>query len=592
MHSLAEMVRELCAANLLTRAQPVPMERLPWAALHGVLAAIVGDVCVEGRDLPLCLGLTHNFPGRLPKVFVLDENIHGRVPHVFADGHICFQEAEGILLDRHSPVDVAREALDRAVETLRRGLSGDNSSDFIEELALYWHGDVEGISFFEADDRVKEIRRVLFPLTGVWAFVSDRAQARQVLRPEPALKTAEFTALIDSLITKTWSRGLYIPIKEVPRPLDPFPVDPWKPEQIEQFIFENLTPAQRKKVDALTRGMNKRSTFLIMRVPRPRGGDYLVGVRFENIRGGHPLSLKPGDATVAQFRLERRDAGYLLPRAGGASDLRQKRVVLVGCGAIGGQLALELIRCGIGQLTLVDPDVLRPENAHRHVLGMPPLLLQPNKALLLAAEIERRYPGSQIKGLATTIEHAIEVGSIVPTQYDLVVSATGDPNVDRSLNDRLYTAESRPASLFTWLEPLGIGGHAVTFAPQEHGALPGCFDCLFTPRPLDPAPVLENHASFAAPGQVFTRELAGCGNAFTPYSSLDALRTAEIAARLIIDVLQGRVHGPLLRSWKGSGEAFRAAGFRTAPRFEIASETLESGCTDVAMTNCRVCGAK
>lgn len=589
---LDDLVQELCAANLLAQSRPVPAPSLrePWAQAHGVIAAIDGEVFLEGREVSMRIGIGPGFPGQLPRVFVLGASIQGRFPHVFAHGHICFQEAEGVLLDRHRPVEVAREALARALDTLRRGVSGDNRSDFIDELALYWPGEVEGATFFHAGDQIQEVRRVLHP--GAFVFVRDRAHAREVLTPDPILKSPELTAALDTVITKTWSRGLYIPLKAVPIPFDPFPLGPWTDRQITSFIHDNITSAQKLELEALTRSMKKQSTFVILRVPRPRGSDHLVGVRYENISGGHPLSQKLGSASPVQFRIERRDPGYLIPRGGGAEDLRQKRVVLAGCGAVGGHLALELIRCGIGRLLLVDPDELRPENAYRHVLGMPSTLLRPMKAPQLAAELERRYPGVQVKGFIGRIEQAIDFGALVPTEHDLIISATGDPNADRALNERLFRAEGRPATIYTWLEPLGIGGHAVAFGGSSQGTSPpGCFDCLFTPHPLDPSPVLENHAAFAAPGQAFTRELAGCGNAFTPYSSLDALRTAELAVRLGVEVLQGRVSGALLRSWKGNGGAFQAAGYQTSPRHQLPAETLESGCADVVMPHCRVCGA-
>lgn len=590
---LDKLVRELCAADLLAQARPVPALHLrdAWAQSHGVVAAVDGEVLIDGREVSMRIGLPQGFPGQLPKIFVLDTSVHGRIPHIFAHGHICFQEAEGVLLDRHRPIEVAREALSRALNTLRHGLNGDNRSDFIEELALYWPGAVEGVTFFHAGHQVQEVRRVPNPWTGTFAFVRDRAHAHEVLVPDPALRGPEITAMLDPTITKTWSRGLYIPLQGVPKPLDPFPLGPWTHAQIESFIRDSLTPTQERELERFVCSMKKQSTFVILRVPKPRGGEHLVGVRYENIRGAHPLARRPGNAEYVQFRIERRDPGYLLPR-GGADDLRHKRVVLAGCGAVGGHLALELIRCGIGHLLLVDPDDLRPENAYRHVLGMPGGLLRPKKALQLAADIERRYPGAQVKGFPGTIEQAIDVGLFVPAEQDLLISATGDPNTDRALNERLLQAPSCPPTLFTWLEPLGIGGHAVTFpGPRQVARQQGCFDCLFTPNPLDPEPVLENHAAFAASGQVFTRELAGCGNAFTPYSSLDALRTAELAARLAVEVLQDRVPGGLLRSWKGSGEAFRAAGYRTSPRHELSAEVLERGCADLSMARCKVCGS-
>ena len=46
----------------------------------------------------------------------------------------------------------------------------------------------------------------------------------------------------------------------------------------------------------------------------------------------------------------------------------KKRVSLVGCGSVGSALGEMLVRAGIGELWLTDPDTLAPENLSRHVL--------------------------------------------------------------------------------------------------------------------------------------------------------------------------------------------------------------------------------
>src|SRR5437867_8391247 len=48
--------------------------------------------------------------------------------------------------------------------------------------------------------------------------------------------------------------------------------------------------------------------------------------------------------------------------------LSGKHVAVIGCGSFGSAIAEMLARAGIGQLTLIDPDVLSAENLGRHVL--------------------------------------------------------------------------------------------------------------------------------------------------------------------------------------------------------------------------------
>jgi len=52
----------------------------------------------------------------------------------------------------------------------------------------------------------------------------------------------------------------------------------------------------------------------------------------------------------------------------GQQRLADSRVLLVGCGALGGSLAQSLVRSGVGELVLVDRDVVEETNLPRQVL--------------------------------------------------------------------------------------------------------------------------------------------------------------------------------------------------------------------------------
>ena len=47
----------------------------------------------------------------------------------------------------------------------------------------------------------------------------------------------------------------------------------------------------------------------------------------------------------------------------------RKKVVILGCGGIGGYLVENLVRIGIGELTVVDGDVFQPSNLNRQSLA-------------------------------------------------------------------------------------------------------------------------------------------------------------------------------------------------------------------------------
>ena len=72
--------------------------------------------------------------------------------------------------------------------------------------------------------------------------------------------------------------------------------------------------------------------------------------------------------------------------------LRGKRVLVVGCGGLGGHIIDQLARIGIGSLRVVDGDVFEATNLNRQLLSQVPLLGVP-KARAAAEHIARVNPG-------------------------------------------------------------------------------------------------------------------------------------------------------------------------------------------------------
>lgn len=576
---LSELLASLCDAALLTDARRVGPAALQqsWARAHDLVGAVEGTTRVEGREVRVRLGIPARFPNVLPTVFVPD--IHARLPHVFIHGYVCYSEHDGVLLDRNDPVGIVADALRRALELVAAGLRGDNAGQFIEELALNWGGEHLGASMLTLGDEIGWVCAVKSP--PLWHLFDDRAHAQGVL---PGLEAEQV---------------LYVPLLGVPRPIDPFPSGSWSSAEITRFIARNLTREQRKSLHVKLRGSRRSSSAVVVRVPLPRGGACLIGVEYFDICGAHPLTKYPGTANARQIRIVRADRDYLVARGGGLAAVRGCKALLIGCGAVGGHVAGELARAGVQALTLVDPDALRPENAYRHVLGqslvsrvLGALMGLMPKVTLMEAELHSKYPMLRLAHLAAHIEPALHEGKLRLEDFDLVVVATGDPNVDRSINEFALRLPAAPPIVYTWLEPLGLGGHAALIARHEPGRPrpAGCLDCLFTPAAEERAPTLCNRAAFAAPGQSVTRELAACGNAFTPYGSLDAMRTAELAVRLVLQAMTGEVQGSLLRSWKGDPGEFRRAGHETSSRFQDPAERLEHVGEEFAEPRCPVCG--
>ena len=300
----------------------------------------------------------------------------------------------------------------------------------------------------------------------------------------------------------------------------------------------------------------------------------------------HPLAEDGVAQRLRPITIVRRDHSFLVQRGGGHTALRDKRVLLLGCGAVGGSLALELARAGVGHLALLDHDIFKPENTYRHVLGK--RYWGQNKALAMKYAITTQLPFAEVQAIPKTIETALDHDMVRLSDYDLILSALGNPTSELALNEQVRGLAGGPPIIFTWLEPLGVGGHAVL---SGQGDKPGCFECLYTP-PDESDASMHNRASFGAAGQIYSRSLAGCANLYTLYESLDAAQTAQLAARLAIDVPVGSERRNILRSWKGSAEAFTAAGFDLAPRYHRSEDELRRLEACYPSLRCRICNVK
>jgi len=352
-------------------------------------------------------------------------------------------------------------------------------------------------------------------------------------------------------------------------------------KDIQKIIAGNISLYNRKRLRKLTKKY-KRNEVVVFSLPRPSGGEALFGVVFSGVHGDHPLNNKGKAEKIIPLSLRRLDRSYLLPRGGANGLLQEKKVALIGCGAVGGHIAFQLAQSGIFNLTLIDNDVLKPENIFRHLLGRE--YLDKPKVDALKIELESKFPYTKIKSFSLTIEDTISKSLLDMDKFDLIIMATGDENLSLKINKGVYAQGVRSPVLYSWLEPYGIGGHVLITNIEKKG----CFRCLFTSLQDDKE--FSNRASFVAPGQTFTKDISGCANRFTPFSALDANDTASLSVRIAIKILSGILTTNSLFSWKGEADNLIREGFQVSDRYRNFDNTTMSKGVKVYSPFCQVCG--
>ena len=269
----------------------------------------------------------------------------------------------------------------------------------------------------------------------------------------------------------------------------------------------------------------------------------------------------------------------LVPRGGGSMDLTGKSVLLVGCGSVGGELALRLTSAGVGHLTISDPDRLSEENLYRHTLSLNHIGRLKTEAL--AHAIAHKHPWAEVTNWSKPLEDLREPDVI--RQFDLIVIAIGSPNVERFFAE-YCTAETIGVPVMTcWLEGYGIGGHAILVIPGTEG----CWHCAYV-NPQTLARDLVSNLNFLAPDQVVMRNQGGCGTQFLPYSGLAAGYTALIAADLAVRFLEDQLPNSSKVSWKGSSVEAERESLAVTWRYRHFTESLRI--LPLHDENCDLCG--
>ena len=246
-------------------------------------------------------------------------------------------------------------------------------------------------------------------------------------------------------------------------------------------------------------------------------------------------------------------------RSGRAPGIESTQVAIVGAGSVGSKIGEILVRSGVTGLTLIDGDVLLPDNLERHALDWRDVGIR--KVTGLKRRLLCIVPGAEIEVIPDNLNwqrsartHAWQVATLA--RCDVVVDATGDPSTSLFLG-AVADANGR-AFISAEVFEGGIGALVAT--------------CL----PFRDPPFAEGRAAFLAwcdqqdaplpKSGSGSYEVIGDGG--IPLVADDAAVTAAAghAARAVLDILDGEP-SPLSSAWL-------LFGFRSAWVFEGHGHTI------------------
>lgn len=199
---------------------------------------------------------------------------------------------------------------------------------------------------------------------------------------------------------------------------------------------------------------------------------------------------------------------------------QRKRVLILGAGSLGSPIVDVLARSGVGEIDIVDSQLMEAPNVSRHVLGLSSL--RHGKATAIAARLNKEIPGLTANGyVAEAREWMTE--HCTPGRYDLVLDLTAEASVRIFLSHTRTALFGQSDIVHAWVEPFCAAAHVVA-------------SNLDVPWPAtDPVRASVNAADFSA--AAVRVNLPACSDGFHPYGSADILQAAGFSAERIINVL-------------------------------------------------------
>ena len=177
--------------------------------------------------------------------------------------------------------------------------------------------------------------------------------------------------------------------------------------------------------------------------------------------GSDDLSPKELDRFSRQVMLE--EIGY-----GGQLKLKKSKICVVGVGGLGNPITSRLVAMGIGNLRIVDRDVIELSNLHRQTMYDEDDVGQ-IKVETAAKKLQKLNPDCKIESLAISVNdyNAKEVID----GCDVVIDALDSVNARYALN-KACVEKNIP---FVTGAAVGVSGQAFTIIPKQSA----CYYCMF-----------------------------------------------------------------------------------------------------------------
>jgi len=518
-------------------------ELVVYGAHRGFRAGWAVDAELHGQVYRLEVLVDAQFPYSAIRIALRSHDVYLQWPHVESAGVLCLPNLPPPSIN---VADAAQASLFYAGELIAQCQEPAYVQDELQrEFLSYWDhsvssGEKRVRSLLDLANRNARVISVWFGKSFVLVGENDEI-LRRWLESQGAEKQLHF------------ARGVFGYLGQPPLP--PFPASP---TQLIALLAQHAPDACRLLESAPLQG-----DMIVVLVAHAPSGDGLIAARItepstkgfrdrEARRPDHKMTLWRLRSHLHRLQVDRFDAAWIHGRGKNQhiQTLQQAKVLVIGCGSLGSQVAVRLAQAGVGTLDVVDPDSLSAANVGRHALGVRSMTRGNAKATALAREILQRFPHlTAVTGHDVSWQALYTRQPQLFEQSDLIVACLGEWASDGQLAEWQRRSGVNRAIVYGWLEEMGSAAHAVALAGKGPS-----LTCLLTADGAMRTP--ETH--WPTEGQM--RSEPACGTLYQPYGPVDVAYAELLVTQLCLDVLTGAALPPTHRVWATATTKLVAAG--------------------------------
>lgn len=494
---------------------------------HGYRSEVSGQqlhvhFAVCNAEIQVRCEIPDAFPYVFPKVVLVDESIRlcSTIPHRFTDHSLCLFDNEMAKPDFRYPNQILLATIQQAEKVIREGIQGSNKKDFDEEFLEYWNTNSTDTVYSFINEQVG-IHEISVAEVDKHFYVADKdEELRQRLQ------------VIHQNDEKVFYKGLFVAVREV------FPKQATM-NNIFKELYKVLSESEKTQFLKLIIPILEEDVLLIVLSIHPYAGADAclialnLKISFQNLEPSlrsvssldETSCINYQKTSTAKIRVLDCSQKRLFSRGSYHCEKKLESVSVIGCGSLGGTLAVQIASLGANSFVLVDNDVLAIENIARHVCGF--FYLGYSKTIGLSLLLRLHNPNISCF-INETNAFALDAESFarINTTGILFVAASNLP-LEAFLLEKRKKREITVPIVLCWVEPFCYAAHMLYVGDPKSG-IDVFVDEVSMKYKLS---VIDNSEDFII-------HEAGCQSGYVQYSGLDVQQYLSRCLRELMQVIK------------------------------------------------------